>query len=84
MNVPRDRLWLVINRWGQKGQLPLKEIESALAMKAAALIPDDPAKVNRAVNEGKLLRQFGGLSRISRRFTRLASQLSAPVCAASR
>jgi pilus assembly protein CpaE len=74
--VPRNRFRVVVNRYGQSGQLPLAQIESALGFKARHLIPDDPGSVNRAANEGQLLRAGLWQRRIHRRFAALAGVLN--------
>jgi len=74
--VDGERVCLVVNRYGQPGQLPLPQIESALGLKAQQLIPDDPSSVNRAANEGQLLHERLWFRRIKRRFSRLAVALN--------
>ncbi|MCA9154475.1 MAG: hypothetical protein R3C99_15695 [Pirellulaceae bacterium] len=73
--VPRDRFHLVVNRFGQSGQLALTHVEESLGMRATALIPDDPRSVNRAANMGQLLHEQSRVKRISRRFSALANKL---------
>jgi pilus assembly protein CpaE len=77
--VSPERLRLVINRWGQRGQLRLDHIETSLKMKAIQLIPDDPARVNTAINEGKLLQELAARATITRRFAALATALNRSV-----
>lgn len=74
--VAKERIHLVMNRYGQGGQLPLSHAESTLGMKAMKLIPDDPRSVNRAANRGELLCEGLLLKRISRRFASLAFALN--------
>lgn len=74
--VDRERWHLVVNRYGQSGQLPLPQIEAALGLKAQQLIPDDPSSVNRAANEGQLLHDRLWFRSIKRRFNRLAGALN--------
>lgn len=73
--VPRERLALVANRYGQRGQLQWKQAEEALGMPFVAYLPDDAAGLNRALNQGRplvRLSRFGGLAR---RFAKLALTL---------
>jgi pilus assembly protein CpaE len=51
-DVPRARVRLVANRYGQPGELPATEAEDALGGKLAYYIPDDPKTVNGANNTG--------------------------------
>ncbi len=74
--VVRERIWLVVNRYGQAGQLPLGQIEASLGLRAVHLIPEDPRSVNRAANFGQLLQQQSRLRKISRRFAALAQALN--------
>ncbi len=52
INIPDDRVRLVINRYGQAKELPVSEAEEALGRKVAYYIPDDPKTVNGANNMG--------------------------------
>ena len=72
----RDRICVVVNRYGQSGQLPLAEIEAALGCRATHLIPEDPRNVNRAANFGQLLFRQSRLRKIGRRFAALAQALN--------
>lgn len=74
--VPRERFRLIVNRWGQGGQLTLKQIESNLGLKASQLVPDDPTRVNKAANRGVLLRDVSARSAIQRRIAAVAAALN--------
>jgi pilus assembly protein CpaE len=50
--VPRDRLFMIADRFGQPGELRLKEAEQCLGVKVDYSIPDDPKAVNVANNKG--------------------------------
>lgn len=52
MNIPRDRIKLVVNRYGQPKELPANKAEEALGVKITHYIPDDPRTINRANNGG--------------------------------
>jgi pilus assembly protein CpaE len=52
LDVPRERVRVVINRHGQANELPVDEAEEALGEKLAHFIPDDPKTVNGANNAG--------------------------------
>jgi pilus assembly protein CpaE len=52
MDVPRERVSLVINRHGQAKELPKEEVEGALRIKLTHFIPEDPGPVNGANNTG--------------------------------
>jgi Flp pilus assembly CpaE family ATPase len=72
--IPRSRMRLVVNRWGQRGQLSKEQIETSLGLSIVELILDDPALVNRAANEGKLLSELGR-AKITRGIDSLAKKL---------
>lgn len=74
--VPRDRFRLIVNRWDQSGQLPLKSIQEILGFEKAELLPDDPDRINRALNRGLLLTESAGRSGTTRKFAKLATSLN--------
>lgn len=74
--ISRERIQLVVNRWGQAGQLSLQQIETALGMKVVEQIPDDPSRLNQATNQGVLLQQYARRASISRKFDSLAAKLN--------
>lgn len=71
-----DRVKLVVNRWGQAGQLSARQVESSLGREIAGWIPEDPKRVNMAVNQGKLIRELSSLSGVQRKLASLASTLN--------
>jgi pilus assembly protein CpaE len=52
LDVPRTRIRLVVNRYGQPNELPVTEAEEALGEKLGHFIPDDPRTINAANNAG--------------------------------
>ncbi len=52
LHVPRERVQLVVNRYGQPEELPVAKAEQALGVKIAHYVPDDPKTINRANNNG--------------------------------
>jgi pilus assembly protein CpaE len=74
--LARERINLVVNRWGQGGQLTLQQIEQTLGHKAIEQIPDDPGRLNQATNQGVLLQQYARRATISKRFDSLATKLN--------
>jgi pilus assembly protein CpaE len=75
LGVSASRVRLVLNRDGQPGQLSTAQIESGLGQAVNYQVPDDPSRVNRAMNYGELLVASWG-SRIARRFRTLAGDLA--------
>jgi pilus assembly protein CpaE len=52
LGVSRDRLRLVVNRYGQAKEVPAVKAEEALGMKIHHYIPDDAKSIIRANNNG--------------------------------
>jgi pilus assembly protein CpaE len=75
MGVNTSRVRVVLNRDGQAGQLSTSQIESGLGQPVQHRIPDDPARVNRAMNYGELVVGSWG-ARIARSFRALAKELT--------
>lgn len=70
--IERDRFRLVLNRFGQSGQVDLAKVEEILGIKVFQRIPEDHRAVNRAVNRGVPVSEVSKLSRISRSFSSFA------------
>ena len=75
MGVSTSRVRVVLNRDGQAGQLSTSQIESGLGQAVQHRIPDDPARVNRAMNYGELVVGSWG-ARIARSFRAMAKELA--------
>ncbi len=74
--VPRDRVKLVANRYGQRGQIAWRKAEEAIGSPFVEYIPEDAGKLNSALNQGKPLVRAARYAAITRRFARLASLLN--------
>jgi pilus assembly protein CpaE len=74
--VPAGRVRLVANRYGQKGQVPWNNAETAVGGKFVGWITDDPGRVNAALNQGQPVVKASGYSGITRRFFKLAELLN--------
>jgi pilus assembly protein CpaE len=74
--IPKNRLQVVMNRYGQNGQMQWKKAEAALPMPAAIWVPDDPRAVNHALNDGQPVVQNSRSSSMARRFAELAAILN--------
>jgi Flp pilus assembly CpaE family ATPase len=70
-----EALRVVLNRDGQAGQLSLSQIESAVGRPVQHRIPEDPGRVNRAMNFGQLAVENRG-SRLARAFYKMAAELA--------
>jgi pilus assembly protein CpaE len=76
LDVPHERIKLVVNRWGGNAGLSRREIEEHLGCSVYATINDDPKAAGAAVNEGQLLRERGGRAKLTRDIGRLAATLT--------
>jgi pilus assembly protein CpaE len=74
--LPKERIRLVANRYGQRGQIPWKKAEEALGAKFAEYVPEDNGAVNYALNQGKALPQARRRCSVVRRIGRLAAMLN--------
>ncbi len=73
--VPIEKIQVVANRYGQRGQVAWKKAEEVLGRPVREWIPDSPAKVNTARNEGLPLAQVSRRSAVTRAFNRFALSL---------
>lgn len=76
VGVPKDRIRLVANRYGQRGQVAWKKAEEAIGAKFAGWITDDAGKMNAALNQGQPLVKVARYAGITRRFYKLTDQLN--------
>lgn len=74
--IPRDRIRLVANRYGQRGEVSWKKAEEAVGGAFAGYISEDAGKVNSAVNQGQPLVKVSRYAGITRRFFKLLEQLN--------
>src|SRR5262249_31083276 len=74
--IDKAKLRLVMNRYGQVGQLAWRKAEEAMPIPALLWIPDDPGSVNAALNGGQPVMQAARRSALSRRVTELATLLN--------
>ncbi len=70
--IRRDRIRLVLNRFGQSGQIDPATVEQTLGIEVFQRIPEDNTSVNRAVNRGIPVTELYKSSRISRSFSSFA------------
>lgn len=52
LGIGKDRVRVVVNRYGQPEELPASKAEQALGVKVFHYVPDDPKTINRANNNG--------------------------------
>jgi pilus assembly protein CpaE len=74
----QSKVRLVVNRSGYRQQIDRKEAETVLGMPTLEWVPDDPATVIKATNEGKPLVQYDRRAKVTRSFDRLTQSLASP------
>lgn len=78
MGVNRERVRLVVNRYGQPEELPASKAEHALGMKIFHYVPDDPKTINRANNHGVPAVLDSPSSKYSKNIGQLVANVTAP------
>jgi len=76
LGVRRDRVKLVVNRFGQPKEMRMAQAEEALGMKIFGYIPDDPKTINRANNNGVPVVIEASTTPVARRLIELAQSLN--------
>ncbi len=76
LGIGRDRVRVVVNRYGQAKEVPAKQAEEALGVKIVHYIPEDPKTVNRANNNGTPVVQESPSARVSRSLIDLAASVN--------
>jgi pilus assembly protein CpaE len=74
--VPRDRIRLVANRYGQRGQIPWRKAEEAIGAPFVEYLPEDSGKLNAALNHGLPLVRYNRGGSLARRLAKLAQLLN--------
>jgi len=72
LGVARDRIRLIVNRYGQPKEVPFSKAEQALGMKIFHYVPDDPKSINRANNNGVPVVTESPSTRVAKSVTKLA------------
>ena len=76
LGVARDRIRLVVNRYGQPKEIPYAKAEEALGMKIFHYVPNDPAAINRSNNAGVPVVIDSPRASVSRSVTKLATSVN--------
>ena len=78
LGVGRDRVRLVVNRYGQPKEVPAAKAEEALGLKISHYVPDDPKTVNRANNNGVPVVLESPSAKVSKSVTQAGHQRQRP------
>jgi pilus assembly protein CpaE len=76
LGIARDRIQLVVNRYGQPKEVPFAKAEEALGLKISHYIPDDPKSINRANNDGVPVVIESPSSKVARSVMKLAESVN--------
>jgi pilus assembly protein CpaE len=74
--IDRNRVQVVVNRYGQPQEVPAAKAEEALGVKIFHYIPDEPKTVNRANNNGVPVVLESQSAKVSRSLVQLAASLN--------
>ncbi len=74
--LERDRIRLVVNRYSKTAFVKNADIETNLQVKVVATVANDPATVDIAINEGKLIRTVNKKSDAARDISTLVAVLT--------
>jgi pilus assembly protein CpaE len=76
LGMARDRVQLVVNRYGQAREVPAASAEQALGVKIHHYVPDDPKTVNGANNNGVPMVLESPSAKVSRSVAKLAQSVN--------
>lgn len=76
LQVPKERIRLVVNRQHKNAFIGLADIKQNLGMNIAATVADDPRTVDTAVNECKLIRDVNRRSDVARDISALVGMIT--------
>lgn len=76
MTISRQRVHLLVNRYGQPQELPPAKAEEVLGQKIAYYVPDDPKTINRANNNGVPAVLEAPTAKVSRTLFQLAAAVN--------
>lgn len=74
--VPRNRVEMVVNRYGQPSEVSVGQAEEALVVELRQFIPDDSKSINRANNNGVPVVLQAPSAKVSRSIADLAKLLA--------
>jgi pilus assembly protein CpaE len=76
--IASQRVRLAANFYGQSKQLGWKQAQEALGMPVTVWLPDDPASLNQALNQGQPVVRMARGSKFTKRIQELAQQFLSP------
>src|SRR5262249_42220064 len=76
LKIDRNRVRLVVNRYGQPKEVPPAKAEEVLGLKIAHYIPEDPKTINRANNSGVPVVLDAPSAKVSKSLMQLAASIN--------
>jgi pilus assembly protein CpaE len=76
LGIGRDKVRVVVNRYGQAREVPADKAEEALGVKIAHYVPEDAKTVNRANNNGVPVVKESPSARVAKSLTTLATSVN--------
>jgi pilus assembly protein CpaE len=76
LGIDKEKVRLVINRYGQAKEVPAARAEEALGVKIFHYVPDEPKTVNRANNNGVPLVLEAPSAKVSKSVAKLAASVN--------
>lgn len=76
LGMDLDRVRLVANRFGERKQLTAAQAKEALRRDISFFVPDDPASINRAINDGIPVVLQRPSAKVSKSLTNLAVSIN--------
>jgi pilus assembly protein CpaE len=76
LNIPTDRLHVAVNRFARRRDVSLKDVERALGLGSAQVVPEDPKRIERSINRGKPVVTQWPRADVSQRIVNLAESVN--------
>lgn len=76
LGIPKDKVRVVANRFGQAKEVTAKQAEQALGVKISHYVPEDPKTVNRANNNGVPVVQESPSAKVAKSMIDLAASVN--------
>lgn len=73
-----DKVRVLVNRYQKKGPVGLPELEKALGLRVASVIPEDGASVSASINQGVPILRLAKSSGVAKSLSQLVRSLSPP------
>lgn len=79
LNIPHERLRVVVNRYSRRSGVSVKDIEVALGLKVSDVIPEDAKRVERAINRGSPIVSYWPRATVAEKIAAVAASVNGRV-----